>query len=303
MGHPTEERSPLRIRLFYLIAVTSFHAFAQAPVAHSLALRHLLLEGDVQIVGNGSLIFSDNTVQSTAAITSIKAGAGIAMSGGTTPTLSVDSAQVQSRITGTCAGTGSVVAVNIDGNVTCSAQGRLDSIAGGTTQITAPPGVTYLVVEAWSGGGAGNVSNGTFGGFGGGAGGYARVLIEANVAPLDISVGHGGKQTIGAIGGDGTDTTVWATAGGVAAPILTVTGGKGANGLSAGIGGSVTALTQALLLQSGSGGDGSPGAFLGASGAGGATPFGAILGAGGAGGPSGGTSSPGYPGLVLISYH
>jgi len=290
----------LRVRLFCLMALSCLPLLAHVPVSHTLALRHLQLEGDVQIIGNGSLIFSDNTVQSTAGITAIMPGAGIAVSGAGTPTVAIDPAQVQKRITATCVDGGGFLAVNQDGSVTCSGVGKIDVVTGGDMLITAPPGVTYLIVEAWSGGGGGSAGVGVYGGSGGGAGGYARVLIPANAGPFSASVGYPGKMTTGATGEDGQATRFVSANQFI---YLTITGGRGGGVAAGGLGGDLEVSPGALLLQSSRGGNGASGAFFGVSGSGGASPFGSMFASGGAGCPSGATSTAGSPGLMLITYH
>ena len=161
-------------------------------------------------------------------------------------------------------------------------------------------GVTYLIVEAWSGGGGGSAGVGVYGGSGGGAGGYARVLIPANAGPFSASVGYPGKMTTGGTGEDGQATRFVSANQFIS---LTITGGRGGGVAAGGLGGDLEVSPGTLLLQSSRGGNGASGAFFGSSGSGGASPFGSMFASGGAGCPSGATSTAGSPGLMLITYH
>jgi hypothetical protein len=74
----------------------------------------------------GGISFADGTTQTTAGIaastgiTSVSTGTGLTISGPTTtPTLAVDTAIIQSRVTGTCTTGQTITAIAADGSVTC----------------------------------------------------------------------------------------------------------------------------------------------------------------------------------------
>ena len=306
--------SSWRVRVSYLFALLfSVTAAAQLAAPHSLATRLVQLEGDVKILGNGSLIFSDNTVQSTAGVVSVAPGAGIAVTGSQSVTVSVadggigatkiDPAEVQRRVTGNC--TGSIVAVNQDGTVTCGVIGQTAMI---TTDgnLVVPAGVGHLFIEAWGGGGSGaGFVGGQFatGGGGGGAGGYARAYLPVTEGlSLIITVGQGGAGTFSTSGNYGGDTSI-AVFNGILIPLLLVNGGSGGSITQGGPGGIVSTFVPLIALQRVNGGDGGAGNIFNNPGGGGVPAFSGVPGTGGAGSPNASTQSQaGTPGLLIVTY-
>jgi hypothetical protein len=189
----------------------------------------------------------------------------------------LSSAQVQRRVSGSCAATG-IKAIGSTGAVLCSSPDQIVFTASGT--FTVPAGITHLTGDLWGGGGGAGYQLG-----GGGSGAYESVLLT--VSPGDVvhvTVGPGGTGTAGS-GTNGGNTTLSINSG---AAIANAGGGSGGSYPCGPVAGGTAATPSAPALglnaRSGSGGDcgvaGNPG-FAGG------------------GGPL--YHSPGTNGLVIIS--
>jgi hypothetical protein len=135
----------------------------------------------------------------------------------------------------------------------------------GTTNWTAPPGVTSVDVEAWGGGGGGaNRTSSRVGGGGGGGGAYAKKAGVAVTAGTSYSYTVGaagvGGATPGAGGASSFNTNVVVAAGGTNATANSATGGVGGTvAASTGDAGSVFAGGRGYTWSSGSYGAGGGG--------------------------------------------
>ncbi len=103
-------------------------------------------------------------------------------------------------------------AVTVAGTAQVAARSTLNGLREfrATSNWTAPPGVTHVLVESWGagGGGGGGSSGATGGGGGGGAGAYQRGVVAVTPgASYEVVLGQGGAQgDVGKAGSAGTDT-------------------------------------------------------------------------------------------------
>ena len=193
--------------------------------------------------------------------------------------------------------------------------------------ITAPTGVTHLLVELWGGAGAGGSCTpytytyqcncGTFGcqtctgtaeaaGGGGGSGGYVRAVVPV-VPSNDYSVIVGPEGSSG--GGSGSESQILDGSNVLASAPGGAGGGADASGGTGGAGGAAGTSSGPTVTRAGS--SGTAGSFDTNNGwvpgAGGTPVQGSVVPIGGAGGAGGGgvnfcSPTKGGPGYVLISY-
>ena len=132
------------------------------------------------IAGDGTVTCQPDT-NSGGTITGVTAGTGLTGGGASgAVTLSVNSAVVQSRVTGTCAAGNSIRAIAADGSVTC----QPDTNSGGTiTGVTAGTGLT-----------------------GGGASGSVALSVDTTAIQARVGGTCAAGNSIRAIGADGSVT-------------------------------------------------------------------------------------------------
>jgi hypothetical protein len=121
---------------------------------------------------------TDDDTNSGGDITGVTAGTGLSGGGAAgAVTLSVDSTQVQDRVTGTCAAGSSIRAINQDGTVTCETDDNSGG-AGDITGVTAGSGLT-------GGGATGDVTLGIATG-----GVTSTHILDGTIAAADIGNGQ-----------------------------------------------------------------------------------------------------------------